>query len=339
MAVESSERSEPLSHSEFKTLIADMVDGKNKVGLAVSGGPDSMALGFLLSHWAKDNDVQVCGVTVDHDLRKGSDKEAEKVKAWTKDWPNFSHQILKWEGDKPQARVMEEARKARYALMQDYFKNVSVRNLFLAHHLDDQAETILIRLAKGSGLDGLSGMKAKQQYAQNDAYSLTFLRPLLGVEKQRLIATCKHFDVPFVDDPSNENDKFLRPRLREARAILEAEGLSNKRLATTARRLDSARIALDEIAQNVFEDSVIQTDSSIVIKTKSLEDWPFEIGFRVFLKAMRIASDSQTYGPRMEKLESLYSKIVASHDKVKETLGGCIVVYNPQDAEIILKPE
>lgn len=332
---------EPITHTAFEALLTTMpdIDGEQALGLALSGGPDSMALGFLLAHWASERGKKVYALTVDHGLRENSADEAKQVKEWTAGWPNTEHHILSWSDDKPDTRIMEEARKARYFLMQNFLQTVSVRYMFLAHHLDDQAETFLIRLAKGSGLDGLSGMRAKQPYAQNGAYPLMFLRPFLSIEKQDLIRTCEDFSVPYVSDPSNENESYLRPRLREARAVLESEGLTNKRLATTAHRLEKARAALDEISDQVEQDCVSRSDDILTIDMGILNDWPEEIGFRVFLKVMKSFQSGEGYGPRLEKLEALYGKIVCSRDIMKETLGGCIITYDPATMALKLQGE
>lgn len=298
-----------------------------------------MALGYLLSHWAQRNGRTIYGVTVDHGLRDGSAAEAKQVKRWTENWPSYTHQILTWQDDKPDTRIMEEARKARYQLMSAYFQTVPVRFVFVAHHLDDQAETFLIRLAKGSGLDGLSAMRKVQLYEQDGAYSLTFLRPLLCVEKQDLVDTCEEFDVPYVRDPSNEKAEYLRPRLRAAREVLEAEGLSNKRLAATARRLDSARCALEEIAEKIYAQAAADKQGRVHIDMNIVKEWPEEIGFRVFVKAIKQFRDPQAYAPRLEKLETLYGKISAGHDKMKETLGGCIICHDPAAALVTVEAE
>lgn len=318
--------------------LGDLGDG-GAIGLALSGGPDSMALGFLLTHWAQKHDVKVHGVTVDHGLRAESAQEAKDVQGWTKDWPHFTHHIVHWDGDKPDTRIMEEARKARYALMAENFQAVSVRNVFVAHHQDDQAETFLIRLCKGSGLDGLSGMRLRQAYEQDGAYPLTFLRPFLTIEKQRLIDTCEEFNVPYVHDPSNQKDEYLRPRLRAARDVLESEGLSNKRLAATARRLEKARSALEDITDTVYGQFVTHDGADVHVDAKVFREWPEEIGLRVFIKAMKSFQSAQSYGPRLEKVETLYGKIYEGRDTIKETLGGCIITYRPDAAELIIKPE
>jgi tRNA(Ile)-lysidine synthase len=145
------------SYPDFIEAMAALPDipAGATVAAGVSGGPDSMAMLWLLSHWAVERDIFIRAYTVDHGLRRESADEARTIGAWVKDWPNVMHEVLVWEGEKPGSRILEEARSKRYALMAAAMKAQGAGYLFIAHHRDDQAETFLIRLAKGSGLDGL----------------------------------------------------------------------------------------------------------------------------------------------------------------------------------------
>jgi tRNA(Ile)-lysidine synthase len=178
-----------LTSDEFSALLAERFPSALKdlvFAVAVSGGPDSMTLAKLLSSWATQNNKTIHALTVDHGLRAESADEAAQVAAWLKNWPNTRHSVLKWEGDKPQNRIQEEARNARYRLMTDYCAGQGISSLFLAHHQDDQAETFLLRLAMGSGLDGLAAMRA----VHKTGAGLILLRPFLTLPKERLLATC-----------------------------------------------------------------------------------------------------------------------------------------------------
>lgn len=205
--------------------------------------------------------------------------------------------------------------------MAEYCATHSITHLFLAHHADDQAETVLFRLAKGSGLDGLSGMRSVQQYDDN----LTLIRPLLGIEKTRLVATCAHHDLAPVDDPTNFCEDYARPRLRAAREVLEAEGLTTKRLATTAQRLRRARVALDEITMQVFQDALkSDTNNIITLHWSTIQTQPEEIGVRILIKTIQTLKPEADYLPRMEKIESLAHDLRLSDPFRKRTLGGLV---------------
>jgi tRNA(Ile)-lysidine synthase len=279
-----------------------------------------MVLTSMLSRWAQSEGCPtIHALTVDHGLRAESATEAEQVGQWVKDWPHVTHHILRWESDKPDARIMEEARRARYDLMRDYCRKNGIRHLFVAHHQDDQAETFLIRLAGGSGLDGLAGMRSVQELGPD----FSLVRPFLGFSKERLIATCATHSIPYVDDPSNQKTDYLRPRLRASRAILEGEGLSSKRLFVTATRLSRARDALEQLTEKAFTECVTeQNGEGTGFDFAKFKAQPAEIRLRLILRAMDYLRPDKDYAPRMEKAEDLLEALSAD-DFRGRTLGGC----------------
>lgn len=306
----------PLSDDEVSGVLAPFKE-LGKIALALSGGPDSMALCHALAH---SRLFDIHALTVDHGLRAESGDEAAQVGAWVKNFPRVTHEILRWNGDKPDTRVMEEARRARYALMAGYCRDHGISHLFIAHHRDDQAETFLIRLAAGSGLDGLAGMRVEQVMDNG----LTLVRPFLSFEKDRLIATCNAHNIPFVNDPSNAKSDYLRPRLRAARAALEEEGLSNKRLSVTAARLARAREALETIAAQAYAACrTAEDDNSTTFDFAHFKEYPADIRLRILLMAMDRLHPGRDYAPRMEKAEDLLAALEAADFKGR-TLGGCV---------------
>ena len=329
-----------LTIDEFSSLLVarfgDALCGAPGVAVGLSGGPDSMALARLLSLIFEHNpgSPPFHALSVDHGLRPESAAEAAQVGAWIKDWPGIHHAVLRW--DAPSAsRVQEDARHARYDLMAGYCRAQGIRHLFLAHHMDDQAETVLFRLAKGSGLDGLAGMRARQDYGD-----ITFLRPLLDIPKARLLATCESLGLSFVRDPSNESENFARIRLRNSAGVLAQEGLTNKRLATTARRLDRARDALEKTADNAYKQIVIDKYTKrIVLNYKALREQPDEIGFRCLLKAIATLRPGEDYAPRMEKIEDLFYDLRSPEPFRKRTLGGLVFERDDKDGRLIIGAE
>lgn len=280
-----------------------------------------MAMLWLLSRWAEKHDVFIDAYTVDHALRQESAQEAQQVGAWIKDWPRVSHHILRWDGEKPGSRILEEARFARYDLMAQAMKRQGTAFLLIAHHADDQAETFLIRLAKGSGVDGLSCMKPVQAMDNG----VVIVRPLLEFTKADLVTICQSNNVPYVDDPTNKNEDYLRPRLRAARDILEEEGLSAKRLCTAARRMSRAREALEALAQTLFLAARMEQDAQkYVFDRQILQQSQEELVLRVILKAMNDLHPDDGYGPRLEKVENLLGRILHDQAFKGATLGGCI---------------
>lgn len=308
------------------------------VAVAVSGGPDSMALCALLDGWVRDIDVHA--LIVDHGLRAEAAEEAQGVKQVLEAYQNVTPTILKWTGEKPESGVQEEARRARYALMAEYCCEKGIGHLFLGHHRDDQAETVLFRLAKGSGLDGLAGMQAVQNYDDH----LMLLRPLLDFSKDEIVQTCEQMGVTFVADPSNSNEAFARVRLRQSAGVLAEEGLTSKRLSVTAKRLSRARKALDMLADKAYKEAILKNNSDrIVFKIDILDTEPEEIVLRCLLKALECLRPESDYAPRMEKIETLLYDLISSQNGPdgfrKRTLGGVVFEVDERAGQLILSQE
>jgi tRNA(Ile)-lysidine synthase len=296
----------------------DVSDGT--VACGVSGGPDSMALLHLLSGWAADTGARIHAFTVDHGLRPESGEEAQNVSEWVKEWPRVTHKVLTWQGEKPDSRILEEARAARYGLLRYAMTALGIRHLFVAHHQDDQAETFLMRLAKGSGLDGLAAMDDIHPYED-----IFILRPLLPFTKDEILAYCAEKNIPFIRDPTNANTAYMRPRLRQAAAALAEEGLSAKRLATTASRLSRARAALDHTAGDLFDRALLeQRADGFLFDFTLLNKAPDEIFLRVLMRAVSRICPDRRYAPRMERLENLFVRLIEEPEFKSATLGGCI---------------
>lgn len=313
----------------------DALAGDVPLAAAVSGGPDSMALLWLLARRAAARSQTIHAYTVDHGLRAESADEASQVGAWVKGWPGVIHHILRWEGAKPDSRILEEARAARYNLISEAMAREGLSHLCVAHHRDDQAETFLIRLAKGSGLDGLAGMRPVQ--ARGD---ITLLRPFLDMGKDDLIALCGAHNISYVTDPTNGNEHYLRPRLRAAREILEEEGLSAKRLSVTARRMARARDALEKISAAMLADiKTGHSENSFSLNYKALRVVPEEIVLRILLHVMDDLRPMASYGPRMESVEDLIDRILRGDNFRGATLGGCVFALDRKNETLLIERE
>ena len=324
----------------------DYFHGKLSAGVvaaAVSGGPDSMALCSALSQWQQENkhDASIHALIVNHNLRDNAATEAEQVKQDILSFPNVTPIVLTREKDDVlQSRVQESARTDRYDLMAAYCQSHDIKTLFLGHHQDDQAETVLFRLAKGSGPDGLSGMKKKQDYKGH----LTLCRPFLDIPKSDLKTFCEERNVPFIEDPSNQNIDFARVRLRQARDILSAEGLTNRRLAVLASRLTRQREALENIIEDLYNTSAKKlSPNRIEFDFFALCEMVEEFRLRLILKAIKnLNTKSQTlnnYGPRMEKVETLVHRLFTEKSVTKATLGQCIFTVDQKKQRLIIEPE
>jgi tRNA(Ile)-lysidine synthase len=230
----------PISISEAKRLFADWKTAPAIV-LAVSGGPDSIAMMWLAARWrrALTRGPQLLAVTVDHGLRPEAAREAREVRhlAKTLDLP---HRTLRWSGVKPKTGVPAAARDARYRLLAKAAQAAGATHVLTAHTQDDQAETLLMRMSRGSGIAGLAAM-ARQSRREG----VVLARPLLDVPKARLVATLKKAKIGFADDPSNRDSSFTRPRFRALMPALAAEGFDARNLTRLAARFARAHAALE----------------------------------------------------------------------------------------------
>jgi len=292
-----------------------------KIAVALSGGADSMALAHMLAFHKPA--IHIHALTVDHGLRADSAAEAASVAEWVSKWPNTTHKVLNWSGKKAATGVMDAARKARYRLMADYCRKSGITHLALAHHGDDQAETFFMRVAHGSGLDGLAGMKMLQPY--ND--TLTLWRPLLAHGHEDLVAYCRAKKIKWVEDPSNKNEAYTRARLRSA---LAQEGFSPKRLGTTLARIERAQAALKILASRLGETALkSHTATQSVYDLAVLKAEPFELVLRVIRDAIENLGRGGDYGPRLDRLEILVAGLLESDKKTAVTLGGCVLRVDP----------
>ena len=216
-----------------------MFENNPVIAVATSGGPDSMALLDMMRQIVPRAKGRVVALTVDHGLRAESATEAETVAAWCKK-NRIAHVTLAWQGAKPQTGVHETARTARYELLENFCRSHHILHLATAHHADDQAETILQRIAKASGPAGLSGI-AEHSFTQY----LHVWRPLLSMSKSELVDYCTRNKIPFASDPSNDNPKYARGRLRRASDVLAAEGLQPATLALLAKKQRAVTTALE----------------------------------------------------------------------------------------------
>ncbi len=217
------------------------------LAVAVSGGADSMVTAHLADAWARRQGGRVTALIVDHGLRAGSADEAQHVCATLRQ-REIDTEVLTWTGAKPERGVQEAARSARYALLEAWCRDHAVLHLLTGHHGDDQAETIWMRLQRGSGPDGLAGMSAIREFR-----SARLLRPLLGVRKGQILAFAAEHGLPFIDDPSNGDPRFARSTARRTMADAPdaADGLleSGRRFAGLRQHLEAETAAW--IAQNV----------------------------------------------------------------------------------------
>ncbi len=291
-----------------------------RLSVAVSGGADSLALALLAAQWARERGGEVLALTVDHRLRADSSAEAERVGAWLAA-AGIAHRVLAWEEAKPGSDIQAAARAARYRLLGEACAARGILHLLLAHHRDDQAETLLLRLGRGSGLGGLSAMAAERPTPWG-----RLLRPLLPVPRARLETTLRLRGQEWIDDPSNRSDAFARVRLRRLAGDLAAEGLTAERLAATAGRLSRAQAAIDAMVAEAAA-SHVDLDPAGYARLRrpaALAALPDEVGLRLLARLL-LAVGGEAYTPRLERLERLHASLIGGLDAAR-TLAGCWVV-------------
>jgi tRNA(Ile)-lysidine synthase len=313
-----------VGRAEFAALMTALgpFEAHPHIAVACSGGADSMALALLLHDWTRSVAGRLTALTVDHRLRPESGAEARQVADWL-GRRGITHETLARPDAPSSGNLQAAARRMRYALLSSWCRGRGVLHLALAHHREDQAETLLLRLARGSGVDGLAAMAAVSESAD-----VRLLRPLLTVERSRLAATLEAAGQPHVEDPSNENAAFRRVRLRHSAAVLAREGLTAGRLAATAARLGRARAALDDAAARLLaEAAALYPEGYALLDTAALRTAPAEIALRALARVVTAVSGS-SYPPRFERTQNLYRALCASADGLAggRTLGGCRIL-------------
>ena len=326
-----------VSASEAKALFSDL-QAFPVIMLAVSGGPDSTALMFLAARWrdALKAKPKLIAVTVDHGLRKESKREAVAVARLARKL-RIPHRTLRWRGRKPATGLQEVARAARYRLLGEAARKAKVAYVLTAHTLDDQAETVLIRMSRGSGITGLGAMNGLSALPHAGENAITLVRPLLDIPKARLVATLRAAKIPYADDPSNRDPRFARARLRSMMGILAVEGLDARRLAQLARRLRRAETAIEAAVDRTEAELVSPSSESIAIGRRRFMELPAEIGLRLLARALARVGDE---GPvELGKLEALKSALDSAQNaddgRFRRTLAGAVVTLT--DRQLIVE--
>ena len=281
----------PISLQEAKRLFAAL-RGLPAIVLAVSGGPDSLALMLLIARWRRTlvRGPRLLAVTVDHGLRSEAAREAREVKRLARTL-DVEHRTLRWIGTKPKTGVPAAARAARYRLLVQAARAAGASHILTAHTRDDQAETLLMRLLRGSGIAGLSAMAH-----ETERDGIMLWRPFLDVPKSRLVATLNRAGIAFADDPTNRDVAFTRPRLRALLSALAVEGGDARTFARLAARLARANAAVEVLTEGAARYLLLKEGSTTVIDgsnsggesfdAEAFAAMPEEIRLRLLMRAI-----------------------------------------------------
>ncbi|WP_025034109.1 tRNA lysidine(34) synthetase TilS [Bradyrhizobium sp. DOA9] len=324
----------PISAREARRLFAGLKDAPALV-LAVSGGPDSVALMWLAARWQRSlaRGPQITVVTIDHGLRPEAAREAREVKRLAAEL-GLPHRTLRWRGEKPKTGLPAAAREARYRLLARAARAAGASHVLTAHTRDDQAETLLMRLFRGSGLAGLSAMA---RFTARDGIVLA--RPLLDVPKSQLIATLRRARIGFAEDPSNRDTAFTRPRLRALLPLLAAEGGDARNLARLAARLARANAAVEVLADGAerFLRLRDRGDAPQVgvrsFEASAFAALPEEVRLRLLLRAINaLGHEGPAELGKVETLMSVLDRAIAGRRAaangrpvLKQTLAGALI--------------
>jgi len=293
---------------------------KEDLAVAVSGGPDSLALAYLAKCYSLKYNIKVRYYLVNHKLRKESSQEAETVKKILKKI-DIQCRILNWNGKKPSKNIQATARDKRYSLLANECKKNNIKYLLLGHHRNDLFENFLIRIVRGSGLNGLISFNKNTKYRDQD---LNIIRPLLDIEKKDLLYISNEVFNFFIKDPSNINEEYKRTRIRNLLNSLEKEGLDIKKLELTINNLkDSDRSIKFYVDRNLKKNVVSLKRKKIYILSYNFFDQSHEIIFRSLTNLIQKLG-KKYYPVRGKSINELIKKI-SKKSFTKVTLGGCYV--------------
>jgi tRNA(Ile)-lysidine synthase len=314
---------DPLTDTEVAGLLAP-VAASPAIALAVSGGRDSLALLAATDRWRRERGrPKVIVLTVDHGLSAGSDAVAANVVSVARD-RGLAARILSWVGAKPLSGIEAAARHQRYRLLVDAAREAGATHLLTAHNLEDQAETFLMRLERGSGVFGLAAMRREL-----DLDGLVLFRPFLAVSRSRLAATAAAAGLTAHDDPMNADPRFLRVRMRNLLPMLAAAGLDAAAIAASAARLAQAADAIDA-AVDAFIADAVEVDPFAVasVRSEAFAMTPAEVRFRLLVRLLQ-AIGGEDYPPRSTPVEALMADLLGAETGIKRTLAGVVVERRP----------
>ena len=305
-----------LIYSNFKLYLEKSIKKKTFL-IAVSGGPDSLALTALSKIYTNEKKNKVFFVLVDHGIRLNSSKEAKAVKSLLK--KKKINLVVLSNKEKINKNIQRHAREVRYKLLLNFCNKNKIKFILTGHHRDDQIETFLIRLSRGSGVQGLSSMKKISTLSNK----IKLIRPLLDEKKKDLSIIAKTFFGKIFKDPSNNNQKYLRTKIRGLIKHFEKSGIKHERIISSINNLGATRDTLNTYISRVEKECIVKKKKEISINLNFFLLESAEIQLKVFSNCIKNVSKSY-YPPRAKKIVNLLKKL-KSDEVSKATLGGCVI--------------
>jgi tRNA(Ile)-lysidine synthase len=340
--------SSAISIREAKELFAGWRNAPALV-LAVSGGPDSIALMWLAARWrnALSRGPDLLAVTVDHGLRPEAAREARDVKRLAREL-KVAHRTMRWTGAKPKSGIPAAARAARYRLLASAARGSGASHILTAHTRDDQAETLLMRLLRGSGISGLAAMAR-----ESEREGVLIARPFLNIAKSQLVATLERARIGFADDPTNRDTSFTRPRIRKVIEALAVEGGDARNFARLASRLARANAAIEVLVDGAARYLALRDPQALSrpatrrsdnasFDAASFAALPEEIRLRLLLRAIeRFGHEGPPELGKVEALLAAFDRTLqmagkGRHVRLKQTLAGAVI--NLAAGRIVVEP-
>tara|TARA_B100000242_G_scaffold174557_1_gene125049 strand:- start:1444 stop:2463 length:1020 start_codon:yes stop_codon:yes gene_type:complete len=314
------------SFRDFKDLNKSYLNFKKKLDkikkksflLAISGGPDSLALAALSKAYSYERKVKFYYLMINHNIRKNSTKEAQQVKSLLKK-NDISLKILTNQ-KKIDRNIQGQARNIRYEMISNFCKKNKINIVLTAHNFEDQVETFFIRLSRGSGLTGLSSMKMMSKLSNN----LKLFRPFLDTKKKVLIKISKIIFKKFIKDPSNQNNFYLRTKIRNLKLPLEKSGINYEQITKSINNLASSKATLDEYYAKISKEVMIRSRHKITFNLNKFNKYNNEIKIMLINDAIKFLKKNY-YNPRAIKVQNLIDSFTKPNCE-KMTLGGCFFV-------------
>ena len=299
---------------------------KKSYTVAVSGGPDSLALVALTKAYSYTKKTKFRYVLVDHDIRKNSAREAKQVKILLK--KSSINLITILNKKKITKNIQGLARNTRYEILSNYCRRNKINALLTAHNLEDQVETFFIRLSRGSGLKGLSSMNFFSKIDNNTS----LYRPLLDTKKKFLIKISKNVFGKYFKDPSNNDLKYLRTKVRNLQKPLEKSGIVYEKIIKSINNLALSKATLEGYFKQIFKDTIKKTRDEILINFKKFNAYNKEIQIALINESIKRLKKNY-YNLRSKKVENLIKSVKKSNFK-KSTLGGCIFIIKKDNLSL-----